>query len=216
MIKAIIFDFDGTIVDTESPWYDLVSDLYRGHGHELPLSDYLTCIGTSGDGFDVYQHLEQLLGRNIDREGIKRDLTAQHHELMKSTELRPGVLDIILAAHARGLPLAIGSSSPRVWVDSYLRRFGLLEYFRCIVTADDVARVKPDPALFNQARAGLGSQAAETLVFEDSCYGLEAAIAAGLPCVAVHNRLTIAMDFSGAARVYGAFTEFSLDEVIGL
>lgn len=216
MIKAIIFDFDGTIVDTESPWFDLVLELYREYNHELPLSEYLKCIGTNDDEFDVYLHLERLLGHPIDRDGIKRKLSARHGEIMKAASLRPGVLAIIQAAHTRGIRLAIASSSPSVWVKAFLQQFQIADYFPVIVTADDVEKVKPDPALFNLARAGLATAPEETLIFEDSCYGLEAAQAAGIKCVAVHNRVTVAMDFTGAVRVYGEFNEFDLDEVLTL
>lgn len=214
MTAALIFDFDGTILDTESPWYDLVRELYAAYGFELPLADYLRCIGSSEEDFDVYAHLELLVGRPLDKKGIRDELVRRHGRLMDAAALRPGVAERLAEARGLGLPLAIASSSPRQWVRGFLDRFGLADHFPVLASADDVDRVKPDPALFQVALLGLGCRPEEALVFEDSANGLAAARAAGIACVAVPNRLTAHSDFAGAWRRYAGFDEFRLAELL--
>lgn len=197
MIRALIFDFDGLILDTEGPEFQTWQEVYAAHGGTLRFETWAETIGTIG-GFDPYAELERQIGHPIDREAIRHRRRQRFQELIVAEPARPGVVDYLEAARQRGLGLAVASSSPRAWVTGHLERLGLYRYFRCICCAEDVARVKPDPALYQAALAALGVGAAEAIALEDSPHGVTAAKRAGLFCVAVPNPLTSQLSLAHA------------------
>lgn len=209
-LRALLFDFDGLILDTEGPVYEAWRDDYLAHGHDLPLETYADCVGSDFNRFDPKSHLESLVGFAID--WPERDLWRERNALERVTRLAPlpGVVGLLDAADAASLPCAVASSSPRSWVEGHLDRLGLLGRFALTRCLDDVAAPKPAPDLFLAAAAGLGVDPAETVVFEDSRNGLLAAIAAGCPCVVVPNRITAHLDFTGALAVVGSLEEVDL------
>jgi len=208
----LIFDFDGLIVDTEGPGFRAWSELYASHGCSLPFEKYSACIGTIG-GFDLHRDLEQQSGRTFDRSELERACNARWLELMKDQPLMPGIATCVSSARARGLKLAIASSSTEIWVTRHLRKFGLLDTFDVICTRDYVTAVKPDPALYLLALEKLGLDAGEAIAFEDSPPGIQAAKAAGLYCIAVPNSLTGELALDQADRRLSSLTDFNLDDV---
>ena len=208
----MIFDFDGLIVDTEGPGVRAWSELYGSHGCSLPFDKYSACIGTIG-GFDLHGYLEQQSGRTFDRSELEKACTARWLELMKDQPLMPGIATAVSSAKARGLKLAIASSSTEKWVTRHLRKFGLLDTFDAVCTRDYVTAVKPDPALYLLALEKLGLNAGEAIAFEDSPPGIQAAKAAGLYCIAVTNSLTGDLPLDQADRRLSSLTDFNLDDV---
>jgi len=208
----LIFDFDGLIVDTEGPGFRAWSELYESHGCSLPFDKYSACIGTIG-GFDLHGYLEQQSGRTFDRAELEQACTVRWLELMKDQPLLPGIATCVSSAKARGLKLAIASSSTQKWVTRHLRKFGLLDTFDAVCTRDYVAAVKPDPALYLLALEKLGIQASEAIAFEDSPPGIQAAKAAGLYCIAVPNSLTGELPLDQADRRLSSLADFNLDDV---
>lgn len=198
MIQALIFDFDGTILETEQPDYIAWCETYQEHQCELPLTLWLSAVGGSAANFDPYAYLEQQVGRALDRPAVRAKLRARLHELVAQQEVRAGVLEAISAAKEMGLRVGIASSSSRDWVESHLARLNLRHHFEVICTREDVALVKPDPALYSLAVQRLGVQPAAAVAIEDSRNGLLAARAAGLKCVIVPNEMTKALDFPEA------------------
>src|SRR5262245_55280964 len=194
MIKALIFDFDGLILDTEGPDYQAWQETYESFGCTLPLAEWAAEIGTYGV-FDPYDYLARQLGRPVDPTAIRARRRARFAELIEQQAVLPGVENYIQEARVRGMRVGIASSSPRSWVVGHLLRFGLERSFDCIKTADDVERVKPDPALYLKALDALGVQAHEALALEDSPNGALAATRAGICCVVVPNRLTQQLAF---------------------
>ncbi|MFD0711588.1 HAD family hydrolase [Paenibacillus sp. GCM10027626] len=194
-IEAVVFDFDGLIVDTESAWYDAWVAVYRNYGLELPQEVWMRCVGTSFDEFNPFTYLEEKIQKPIDREATQKFTEEQHALVMQDRDIRPGVEDYLRSAQSLGLKIGLASSSTRSWVTGFLERYGLLQYFSCIRTADDVSKVKPDPELYVQALACLGVAANQAVAFEDSAHGANAAIAAGLKCVIVPNALTASLTF---------------------
>ncbi|MGM0883299.1 MAG: HAD family hydrolase [Bacillota bacterium] len=204
MIKAIIFDFDGTIIDTETAWYNAFRDAYKEHGVELTLEQYSGCIGTSLHAFNPYEYLMTDLKLPIDKQAFRESVHLQHSALMESEQVRTGILDYLNFAQDSGLKIGLASSSARAWIDKYLEQLEIAHYFECIRTADDVAKVKPDPELYKQTLAGLNVEANEAVAIEDSPNGARAASAAGMSCIIVPNAITKSLAFDKSDRCYHA------------
>jgi HAD superfamily hydrolase (TIGR01509 family) len=196
MIRAIIFDFDGTILETEYPDYLCWREAYEEHACELPLPLWLSSVGSAT--FDPYGYLEQQLGRAVDRPAMRERRRERMHTLITQQTPRPGVLETISAAQRLGLHLGIASSSGREWVEGYLTLFGLRNFFEVIFTREDVVRVKPDPTLYLMAVNALDVRPQEAIAIEDSRNGMLAAQAAGLKCVVVPNEITKQLVFPEA------------------
>jgi HAD superfamily hydrolase (TIGR01509 family) len=194
MIHALILDFDGLILDTESPALQSWQQIYGEYGQTLQLAQWIETLGTN-EGFDPASHLAELLSQQQPPQAVNIAQLATRHEqlhwqLSAQQPLLPGVLDLLNAADAHGLPCAVASSSNRDWVAGWLETHGIRERFVCLCTADDVERTKPAPDLFRCAAACLQHEPAACLVFEDSPNGIRAAQAAGMPCVAVPGAIS--------------------------
>ncbi|GAB4574348.1 MAG: HAD family hydrolase [Anaerolineae bacterium] len=212
MLQAIIFDFDGLILDTETPVLQSWQELYREFGMELPVEEWLKCIGADygPETFDPYADLEQRRGQPVDWPRVKPRRYARELEIVAGQPLLPGVQALIDDAIRHGVRLAIASSSPHEWVDGHLARLGLLTRFDAILCADDVAQVKPAPDLFLRALEALHVPARQAVVLEDSPHGIEAARTAGIMGVAVPSDLTRRLDFSGAAMRVQSLAELDV------
>ena len=212
-IRALLFDFDGLILDTETPSYASWQEVYREHGHELPLDRWAAIIGTVG-GFEPLDYLEELHGP-IDRAAVRTRRQKHELRLLEIEELRPGILDYLEEAERRGLKTAIVSSSTRTWVDRHLVRLERAEHFDEIVTADrDQARSKPSPTLYLEALERLGVSADEAIAFEDSPNGVAAAKAAGIFTVAIPNGVTAALGLDEADLRLESLAELPLRELL--
>jgi len=214
MIRAVIFDFDGLILDTEVPEFQTWQEIYGSHGCELPLSVWATGIGTSSDAFNPYDYLEAQVGRVIDREAIQQQRRQRYRELLKTQAVLPGVREYIAEAKRLGLRLAVASSSSREWVVGNLTEHGLSPHFDCIKCSDDVLRVKPDPALYQCAVDALELRPEEAVAFEDSPNGVTAAKRAGLFCVAVPNPLTRQLILTHADLQLASLAEMPLQRLL--
>lgn len=213
MLRALILDFDGTMVDTEWPAFCAWQAIYGRYGAALSLQEWVVCVG-SGFGFDPFEHLQrQVPGQRLDREAILAERLADKIRRIGDGPLMPGVADRIAEARALGWRLAVASSSPASWVHPHLRRLGLFEQLDAITTRDDVTRTKPDPEIFLTTAAALGVPPAGCVVCEDSLNGVHAAKAAGMLAVAVPNRVTAGLDFSGADLRVESLTALSLDRL---
>jgi HAD superfamily hydrolase (TIGR01509 family) len=211
-VRALIFDFDGLIVDSESPGFQAWSEIYASYGCSLPFEKYSVCIGTI-NGFDLHGYLEQQSGRSLDRAELETACNRRWVELMKGQPLLPGVAACVATARARGIKLAVASSSTETWVTRNLTKFDLLDKFDAICTRDYVGgAVKPDPALYLLALERLGVTAGEAIAFEDSPHGVLAAKRAGIFCVAVPNALTRELPLELADRRIDSLEEFTLDD----
>ncbi|GLX66806.1 HAD family hydrolase [Paenibacillus glycanilyticus] len=214
MAKALIFDFDGTILDTETPWYEAFRELYAEHNVELTLEQYSQCIGTSLHLFNPYEYLITDCGITIDRDAFRARVHEKHAELMRNELVRPGVVSFLDSAKAAGLRIGLASSSKLDWVTRHLDRLGLASYFECIRTADHVTHVKPDPSLYLQAISELGIEAADAIAIEDSPNGAKAALAAGLHCVVLPNKITKLLDFGTITKHGQSLEDISFEHLI--
>ncbi len=197
-IQAIIFDFDGLILDTETPDYRSWQAAYAEFGLELPLTVWQANIG-SVDLFDPYLYLEEQLGRSLDRTAVHARRRILDDELIAAQTVLPGVADYLDEAGRLGLGTAVASSSRHSWVDPHLQRLGLSNRFDRVFCRDDAGDVsKPHPAVYRAALTGLGLLPEQAIALEDSLNGVYAAKAAGLACVAVPNEMTRHLDFAEA------------------
>ena len=199
MLRALIFDFDGLIIDTESAIYQSWREFYEGHDQVLTIEQWSQCVGTDFSSvYDPKKELEQLTGLAFDWQQVEQTLTERVHQLLEGYDALPGVRERLQEARELGLPCSIASSSPLSWVSKHVENLGLREHFANISTRDHVERIKPHPDLFLDAAAKLGVSTDEVIIFEDSLNGLKAARAAGIRCVVVPGPTTRHLDFTGA------------------
>ena len=213
MIRAIVFDFDGLILDTEEPIYRSWLEVYEAHGQELPFERWVQIVGSSTIGFHPQHHLEERLGRSLPKEVLDRRI-GRRTEMVLANNLRPGVVEHLDAARASGMKLGVASSSTRDWVMGHLARLGILDRFDCLRCRDDVANVKPEPDLYLAVLECVGVAASEAIAIEDSPNGVLAAKRAGMRCVAIPNSITARLDLGQADVVLGSLAEVTLAELL--
>jgi HAD superfamily hydrolase (TIGR01509 family) len=215
VIRALVFDFDGLILETETPAHQSWAEIYREYGHELPMDLWHGYVG-SDTGFDPVGHLAALVGEGLDRTATKARRDARKSELIAMLDVMVGVREYVADAKRLGLRLAVASSSSRAWVLGHLERLHLNADWDAVRTRDDVARTKPAPDLYLSAVAALGVAPKAAVAFEDSANGIAAAKDAGLLCVAVPNALTAGMDLSRADLRLASLAETPLESVLAL
>jgi HAD superfamily hydrolase (TIGR01509 family) len=213
MIRAIVFDFDGLILDTEEPVYRSWLEVYQEHGEELPFERWVQIVGSTTTGFHPQHHLEQRLGRSLPKEVLDRRI-GRRTELVLAQELLPGVVQHIDQAKALGLKVGVASSSTSEWVRGHLARLGILEKFDCLRCRDDVVNAKPEPDLYIAVLECLDVAASEAIAIEDSPNGVMAAKRAGLRCVAIPNTITAKLDLSGADVQLLSLAEITLADLL--
>jgi HAD superfamily hydrolase (TIGR01509 family) len=213
MIKALIFDFDGLMIETEACDYQAWLEIYHEYGLDYPIHEWQELIGAYENVPVPLDRLDRLKGP-IDREAIDNRRRDRSTELSLQQELLPGVMDYLEEAYQLGLKMAIASSSPRSWLDHFLGPRNLTSYVQVIVTGDTVSQVKPSPELFNSALQKLGVNPDEAIVFEDSFNGLKAAKAAMIRCVIIPSNLTRGMDFKEADLLLESLDALSLSALL--
>lgn len=206
VIDAVIFDFDGLILDTETAEYQSIVDVFASHGEELSFGLWQSYIGTT-DHPHWCEILESQLGRAVERGPLIADRRHRNRKMVDALDVNAGVLELVAASRAAGLSLGVASSSPRDWVHAHLDHRGLRCHFDVFANGDEVERTKPDPAVYLLALERLGVDAERAIAIEDSVNGCRAAIAAGLAVVAVPSPMTRSMDFSLADLVVDSVGE---------
>ncbi|MBI1281062.1 MAG: HAD-IA family hydrolase [Anaerolineaceae bacterium] len=216
MIRALIFDFDGLILDTETPEFQSWQAIYQSYGCDMPLSLWTTMIGRGNDDitFDPYGYLESQIKRSIDRDVVRAARRARMMEMIALQPVLPGITNYLADGKQMGLKIGLASSSSSEWVKGHLSRVGLIEHFECIRTADDVIRTKPDPELYLAVLKEMDIQPQEVIAFEDSANGAWAAKRAGLFCVAVPNPMTSSLNFDHVDYRLNSLADMGLSELI--
>jgi HAD superfamily hydrolase (TIGR01509 family) len=213
-IEAVIFDFDGVVLETETPDYETWRDEFADHGVELDWSLWTGFVGGRPGAFDIYGHLEELAGHAVDRDLVGKRRRARYLSRVDSSPILPGVVDYMTGAKALGLKLGVASSSSHQWVDGHLTKRDLMRYVGVVRCRDDVTNVKPDPALFLSAAAALGVAPAQCVVIEDSANGVTAAKRAGMYCVVVPNSMTKEMAVDHADVRLGSLGDVRLSDLL--
>ena len=215
MLKALIFDFDGLILDTETPEVLVWQNIYKEHGFELPVHEWEKTVGGYGiSTFDAAKHFALLSSGKVDSVSSTLRYRKESEEIIHASSILPGVMDMIGEAKSNRLKVAIGSSSPHSWVDSHAKRLGIFELFDFIICQDDVlpGRTKPHPDIYLKVLEQLEVKSDEAVVFEDSPNGVLASRRAGIFVVAVPNGLTSQMNVEGDLTV-SSMAELTLQDL---
>ncbi len=200
--RALILDFDGLMLDTETAVFEAWREFYEKEGQHLTVSDWLGAVGYV-NGFDPRAHLEKLTGREFHWPDHDSQLTRRVLELIQPLPPFPGVRALLENGARLGYRLGVASNSSADWVVPGLERLGLHGYFSAVRTRETVAHHKPAPDVYLAALADLGVALPPvgSVAFEDSEPGVRAAKAAGLYVVAVPNDLTRHQDLSLADEI---------------
>ncbi|MEN6524483.1 MAG: HAD-IA family hydrolase [Anaerolineaceae bacterium] len=211
MIEGLVFDFDGLMLDTETPEYDAWKEIFSQYGATLPYEEWSKCLGSDYNSFDPLEYLIQQTGVKLDKMKILEQQRSRSAELASDQQPLPGVCDLIMEAKKARLLLAVASSSDAAWVVGHLERVQLKDSFNVICTSENVERVKPAPDLFKLAVDWLGIAPDHAVAFEDTMLGIQSAKKAGLYCVAIPNEITSRMDFSQADWVVNSMAELNVN-----
>lgn len=212
--RALIFDFDGLILDTEVAIYEAWREIYSAHGHPLTMETWAQCVGSDFGHYDPMADLEVLLEKKLDWEPITHQRRQRVSAILHGKEVMPGVRDRLREARELGVPCAVASSSSHDWVDGWLKRLGLAEMFMSTTCLEDTGKAKPDPGLFLLAATRLQVKPVEAVVLEDSLNGLRAAQAAQMRCVIVPCDLTRHLSFPGAWKQYRSLEVVTVPELL--
>jgi HAD superfamily hydrolase (TIGR01509 family) len=208
-LKALIFDYDGLVVDSEYPEYLSWKEVYARHGVELTEQVWTSAVG-SVNAFDPKSTLEKATGLAFDWVEINLERRRKLTEHQMQQPVLPGVRELMERGRAAGWRIGVASNSTAIWVEEGLQRLGLRHYVEAVRTRDDVTSPKPHPEVYLQVLADLGALAGESLAFEDSQPGVTAAKAAGLTVIAVPSALTRHQDLSLADSRVTSLAEYEL------
>jgi HAD superfamily hydrolase (TIGR01509 family) len=214
-LAAIVFDFDGLIVDTENPGFISWQEIYREFGAVLSIDDWRHATGYVG-GFDPGIHLEQILGRSLDWSQLMPRRDARNWELTLQANVLPGIEPLLRSAKQRKLRIGVASNSENGWVEDGLRRLGLREYVDAVVTRDMVVNPKPAPDIYLKTVQTLQVEPSHAVALEDSEPGCRAAKNAGLKAVAIPNRFSERQDLNVADLIVKSATELDVDRLADL
>ena len=210
MIRALIFDFDGTILDTETPSFLSWQKTYEDHGHTISLEEYSLVVGTDHSLFDPRKTLEERVGKKLNWQQLDADRKAHDLEMIGRNQVLPGITTLLQEAHENKIPCVIASSSPIDWVETHLQRLGLRQHFSFLSCAGNGIPPKPSPSVYLEALKFLNVAAEETVAIEDSLNGFRAARCAGIPCVVVPNSITRHLAFPPEQQLLGSLENISL------
>jgi HAD superfamily hydrolase (TIGR01509 family) len=210
MIRALVFDFDGLILDTETALIDALELVHR-HAHK-PFSRHLAheAVGRASIHFDQWA----AFGVEANRATLELELERINRELLATQSVLPGVTDYLSYARAHGLKIGLASNSGHAHVEGHLARLGLLDHFDYLRCIEDVPAGKPEPDLYRAVIEKFGVAGNEAIAFEDSEHGALAAKRAGLWCVAVPGPSSVNHDFAHADLILNSLAERSPPELM--
>jgi HAD superfamily hydrolase (TIGR01509 family) len=210
MIRALIFDFDGLILDTETPLIDSFADVHASHGVPFDRSALIYSVGRADYAFDPWHGFSP----HADRVALEVERRARKDALLLQQPILPGVVALLAAAGERGIRVGLASNSEHTWVDPHLARLGLLERFEFLACRGDAPSPKPEPDLYKLVLNRFGLRGHEGIAFEDSHAGTLAAKRANLWTVAVPNPSTAHHDLSQADLKLASLADLTLDQLV--
>ncbi|HVS51852.1 MAG TPA: HAD-IA family hydrolase [Opitutaceae bacterium] len=210
MIRALIFDFDGLILDTEKPLIDAYAAIHAKHGVPFDRSAFIRSVGHADYAFDPWHGFSP----HADRAQLELERRAVKNELILREKILPGVVALLDAARARQLRVGLASNSQHEWVEPHLARLGLRDRFEFLACREDAPSPKPEPDLYKLVLQRFGLRGHEAIAFEDSHTGCLAAKRAHLHAVACPNTSTAHHDFSVADLRVASLAEIELDALL--
>ena len=212
MLKTIIMDFDGLIVDTENVWYHIFKEWFQKYkGYDLSVMEFLKCVGSNSE--DLFRELDGK-GIHVDREQFSHDTTESFIEASSILPAKEGVETFLRQSKENGLFVALATSSGKKKPTVHLNRLGLMKYFDFLVTAEDVEHIKPAPDLFLAAAEKTEAAPQECLVVEDSLNGLKAGLKEKMRVLVVPNEVTRHCAFEGQYRIENSLADVDVRELI--
>ena len=214
MLKAVLFDMDGVIIDSEPLHHKAYYGMFKDVGITVSPSLYESFTGQSTlnvcktlcHEFSLSEAPETLV--NIKR-AIFKDLFFNDPDL----QLIDGVLDLIKEYHSNGLTLILASSASMLTINNVFTRFELEHYFKAKLSGADLKASKPHPEIFEKAAETSGFSRNECMVIEDSTNGIKAAKAAGIFCIGFKSPHSTNQDYSKADKVITNFKEIAFTEL---
>ena len=210
MIRALIFDFDGLIIDTETPLIDSYAEVHARHGIPFDRALFIRNVGHADYAFDPWHGFSP----HADRAALEVERRAHKDRLLLLQPILPGVVAMLDAGRARQLRIGLASNSEHAWVEPHLTRVGLRDRFEFLACREDAASPKPEPDLYKLVLNHFGLPGHEAISFEDSHTGSLAAKRANLWSVAVPNISTAHHDFSHADLLVKSLDAVSLDDLL--
>lgn len=196
-LRAVVFDFDGLIFDSETPIYEASAGALAALGHDLSMEGWSTVVGHGDD--DSFLAMERAVGASIDRKAFDLAYAAQDRSWRDQQPALPGVGALLEALAVAEVPCGVASSSPLAWIETHLDRLGLAHHFVTMVGRDRVGgRSKPAPDVYLLACEELAVAPSAAVALEDSAPGIAAARAAGMTVLCVPNQITTHTDLSAA------------------
>lgn len=218
-LEAVVFDFDGLIIDSEWVIFESAAAAFAEHGHRLTVEAWATVVGTSErEEQTAWEQLCATVGADgFPREAYEAAYLAQDRSNRDLLPPLPGVVALADALVAADVPLAIASSSHVEWLDRHVTRLELGRHFPVLVGADLVGgRGKPNPDVYLRACELLGADPRHAVALEDSSHGIAAAHAAGMAAVAVPGRVTASHDVSAAELVVRSLEDVTVADLAAL
>ena len=214
MLKAIIFDMDGVIIDSEPMHNKAYHDMFNEVGIDVPIALYESFTGQSTinickrlcDHFDLTESPESLVA-------LKRKHYKRFFESNSDLTLIDGVLDLIKDYHSNGLILVLASSAAMTSINQIFERFDLDQYFVAKLSGSDLKASKPHPEIFIKAAEASGFNNNECIVIEDSTNGIEAAKAANIFCIGYDSFHSKNQDYSKADMVIKDFKAIRFNKI---
>lgn len=210
MIRALVFDFDGLIVDTETPLIDAYAAVHATHRVEFDRALFIRNVGHADYNFDPWHGFSP----HADRAALEIERRACKDELIIRQPVLPGVVKLLDAGRDAGLRIGLASNSEHAWVEPQLARVGLLDRFEFLACREDAPSPKPEPDLYKLVLNRFGLRGHEAISFEDSHTGSLAAKRANLWSVAAPNQSTAHHDFSHVDLRVGSLAELTLEAII--
>ncbi|MDX1522885.1 MAG: HAD family phosphatase [Anaerolineae bacterium] len=208
---AIIFDHDGTLVDTETPDFRAWQTLYKEHGTIITLDHWANVAVGHMNGYAyLFDDLIKKSNNGTNQADLQRRLRELWDITLLDTQLLPGVELLLRELRAHEYRLAVATAADLTWVTRWLTKFNLLSYFETVANRDDVVNNKPAPDVYLLAAERLGVRPERCLVFEDSVAGVQAAKAAGMTVVAVPNQVTKTLDFHQADLIISSLEDVTI------
>lgn len=212
LFEAIIFDHDGTLVDTETPDFVACQILCHEHGAELTLDYWAATIVGRFDGYErLFAEIIRPHNGRVSSAQLKQRLQELWTTTLADTALMPGVLPLLQQLQDHSYPLAVATAAERFWVHRWLTHFNLWPFFRSVSCQDDVINNKPAPDVYLHAAGQLGVNPSRCLVFEDTLVGVRAAKAAGMTVIGVPSHVTKSLDFGEAHAVINSLADVNLE-----